>query len=200
MEANTKNSDVKKQKPSGRHDSQQSLLNTWHTAPTRHRNRDSGASYQTKVRESLLPPPLQPRPVVDDPSINNLSEEVRPPMPPTRLYGGSASKMKERLGVDEVTVDFDYLQPRPSHITPTVPARTRRKSLNRLSLTPSEMPYPINSVRAHEQGENNDKAEEMLGLRRTSIAPPVPPKDHRRDHRICRRGALALPCLYTKRT
>ncbi|KAK3714460.1 hypothetical protein LTR37_007766 [Vermiconidia calcicola] len=143
-------------------------------------------------RASLLPPPLaiKPKPSTQASSIqqNEHRQHGRSlsntPLPPARAYGGAASKIKEHLGVDEVTVDFSHLRPPPDppRLQPMLPSASTknlwRSSMSRFSMTPSEMPYPMQMLRAaHNEEEGHQRAEEVLGLRRYSVPPPLPPKN-----------------------
>lgn len=140
----------------------------------------STGSYETAFRWSLLPAPLDPKK-----SLSTSQQDQHSLVPPARIYGGARGKIQEQLGVDDVQVGFSFLEPptpdiHQSDTTPRPPTRTWRSSFNRLSLTPSEIPYPINLIREYDPTDHR-KAEEMLGLRRHSQAPPVPPKNFARS-------------------
>lgn len=146
--------------------------------PSNASKRASTDSYNTTYqRASLVPPPLRLNAARHaEPNYQQHNAEPRRmPAPPLRAYGGSASKIKQHFGVDEVTVDFSHIERLPAQHPPA--RSTWRSSLNRLSLTPMEMPYPMDALRAAHDDLERGKATEMLGLRRMSVAPPVPPKD-----------------------
>ncbi|KAK3684621.1 hypothetical protein LTR37_020085 [Vermiconidia calcicola] len=165
-------------------------------------------------RASLLPPPLAIKPKSSGQASPNQETQHRQhgqgstktspptdnkPLPPARAYGGAASKIKEHLGVDEVTVDFSYLRPPPdpSRPQPMLPSPSTknlwRSSMSRFSLTPSEMPYPMQMLRAaHNQEEGHQRAEEVLGLRRYSVPPPLPLKNPARTSLPLRKSPESL--------
>ena len=162
-----------------------SSIRTLNSAESSQRN--SAMSQENTFRQSLLPSPLNP-----GRSVVATKQDQQHPVPPARVYGGAAGKVKEQFGVEEIEVDFSYLAPLMFSPGSRPPPRTFRSSLHRLSLTTSEMPYPISLLRAQD-AEANIRAEQMLGLRRQSMAPPVPPKDPRRDASTSSNSSDSLP-------
>ncbi|KAK5133499.1 hypothetical protein LTR08_007636 [Meristemomyces frigidus] len=118
-------------------------------------------------RRSLpsLPPPLFHRP---------RSTPWEPPPSPTPAHKGFAPRTREHP-------DIEQADPPPhSRARETAsPLRSRPRSfvasLTRLSLTPSDMQYPPALLRSTSPADYT-KAQQMLGLRRQSAPPPVPPK------------------------
>lgn len=119
------------------------------------------------IAESAMPSPLRLERRVADPH----HQELASPRPPIRVYGGAASKLHDHLGVD---IETTYYNRPPSGLQR--PPRSRRSSNRRFSLTPSVMPYPVGLLSSPDP-EDFTKAEQMLGLRRQSRPPPVPPKN-----------------------
>lgn len=147
---------------------------------------------EAALRLSLLPAPLNIKQHTEPISE---SQHSRPPI--AQIYGGAPSKIQEHFGAVDVEVGFSFLEPQtPSMIrTDTsirLPPRTWRSSIHRISLTPSEMPYPIHMIRDYDPIDHS-KAEDMLGLRRHSQAPPVPPKNPARYSRFSDSSSIGLP-------
>ena len=140
-------------------------------------------SQHTVFRASLMPAPLKTRrqKAPGEAGITEQAHELQDSSltPPARAYGGAATKVQEQFGVDEVIVDFTHLEPLPPRRRPPIPQQAQwRKSLNRVSLTLCEMPYPIQMLRAvHNREDGYEQTEELLGLRRMSFGPPVPTKN-----------------------
>lgn len=120
------------------------------------------------------------------PPIPSCDIDRPPAMPwdaplPLRAYGGSALKLQEQLGVEDLEMSHYQLdsQPGARSWTPSAtvhsPAKTLRSPVNRFSLTPSEMPYPVGVLSTAATG-GDGKVERMLGLRSQKVPPPVPPK------------------------
>lgn len=152
----------------------------------------SNVSFRRISRQSLLPAPLRLK--KSNAGTRHITQSIKPP---ARAYGGAQSKIREHFGANDVEVDLEYIeQPTPavfpSEIVPRPPPKTWRSSFRRVSLTPSEMPYPMHLIRKHDSTDHR-KAEEMLGLRRHSHAPPVPPKDHKFSLDSARTGSTSLP-------
>jgi len=140
--------------------------------------------YEHSIAESAVPSPLQPgrrsRLAFLPPLEQSVIHRSRPtpweaPSAPARAYGGSAGKVQEQLGIEEMDVNHYYLDPETAVPPLRPPSKSLRDSIGRFSITPSEMPYPIGLLSSTEPNDYT-KAQQMLGLRRQSRPPPVPPK------------------------
>lgn len=146
---------------------------------------DSTFADDISIAESAMPPPLEPgrksRQALYPPLQEAVIHRPRPtpwevPASSTHPYGGSIDKVRQQLGVEEIDVNHYYLDDDPG-LVPQVqpPAKMFRSSIKRLSLTPSDLQYPMGLLTAR-QPQDYPKVEAMLGLRRQSRPPPVPPK------------------------
>lgn len=147
---------------------------------------------ESAIRWSLLPAPLN---IKQHTAPTSESQRRAPPM--ARIYGGAPSKIQEHFGADDIEVGFSFFKPQTPSIIQNdtsirLPPRTWRSSIHRISLTPSEMPYPIHMIRDYDPIDHS-KAEEMLGLRRHSQAPPVPPKNPARYSGSSDSSSVGLP-------
>ncbi|KAK6440807.1 hypothetical protein LTR95_002962 [Oleoguttula sp. CCFEE 5521] len=138
-------------------------------APGTSHRRTSTAEWAGTWRQYGPQPARLPEIDLRPPFTAPIFDRELPPRPPPRGRRARESVIFEEIPLEDVRVSQTPQPRRPQRI---LRSSTYRKS-HRLSLTPSEMPYPpaLFSSRDHE-----GKAETLLGLR-PSRAPPVPPKD-----------------------
>nr|OQO18365.1 hypothetical protein B0A51_13975 [Rachicladosporium sp. CCFEE 5018] len=161
-DGNSKNID---QAPPNRRQQDPREVNVPGTRP----RRTSTAEWTGTWRQDGPQPAQLPELDLQPPFTAPIFDRELPPRPPPRGRRARESVIFEDIPLEDVRTG-QAPQPRlPQRI---LRSSTYRKS-HRLSLTPSEMPYPpaLFSSRDHE-----GKAETLLGLR-PSRAPPVPPKD-----------------------